>query len=169
MGKTVYGDVRAALSFDEARDVVLSRLMVYNSTGFGLHADRVFGNVLVYESAFVHNTGNEKHGGGNVRFWYEHCPENHTTYLQIESTYFLHGNDTAKKYHYDYPSATGLTLQISCPAITVNINNITVSGNQADNGGNLAIKFKYFTGSYYNRRVPSVVINNSRIVDGIGS
>ena len=167
-GQKAYGDVRAALSFDEARDVVLSRLMVYNSTGFGLHADRVFGNVLVYKSAFVHNTGNEKHGGGNVRFWYEHCPENHTTYLQIESTYFLHGYDTAKKYHYDYPSATGLTLLISCPAITVNINNITVSGNQADNGGNLAIKFKYFTGSYYNRRVPSVVINNSRIVGGIG-
>ena len=167
-GQSVYGDVRAALSFDEAPDVVLSHLMVYNSTGFGLHADRVFGNVVVYESAFVHNTGNGKYYGGNVRFWYGQCPENHTTYLRIDSTYFLHGNDTAKKYRYYYPSATGLTLQISCPAITVNINNITVSGNQADNGGNLAIKFKYFTGSYYNRSVPSVVINNSRIVDGIG-
>ena len=164
-GQSVYGDVRAALSFHEARDVVLSRLMVYNSSGFGLHADRVFGNVLVYESAFVQNTGNEKHGGGNVRFWYEHCPENHTTYLQIESSYFLHGSTST---HYNYPSAAGLTLLISCPAITVNINNITVSGNQADNGGNLAINIMYFTGSYYNRTVPSVVINNSRIVDGIG-
>ena len=46
--------------------------------------------------------------------------------------------------------------------------NITVSGNQDDDGGNLAIKFMYFTGSYYNRRVPSIVINNSRIVGGIG-
>ena len=167
-GQHVYGDVRAALSFDEARDVVLSRVMVCNSSGFGLHADNVFGHVLVYESVFVHNTGNKKYYGGNVRFWYGKCPENHTTYLQIESSHFLHGYDTSKKYHYYYPSATGLTLQISCPAITVNINNITVSGNQADNGGNLAIKFTYVSGSYYNRSVPSVLIDNSRIAGGIG-
>ena len=168
-GQKVYRDVHAALSFDEARDVVLSRVMVCNSSGFGLHADRVFGNVLVYESAFVHNTGNEKYYGGNVRFWYGKCPENHTTYLQIESTYFLHGYDTSKKYHYDYPSATGLTLLISCPAITVNINNITVSGNQADNGGNLAIKFTNSTGSYHYGSMSSIVINNSRIADGIAN
>ena len=167
-GQKLFSNVSAALSFDQAHDVIFSRVTVHNSTGFGLHADRVFGNVMVYKSAFVHNTGNEKYYGGNAHFWYKHCPENHTTHLQIESTYFLHGYDTSKKYHYDYPSATGFTLLIFCPAITVNINNITVSGNQADNGGNLAIKFKYFTGSYYNGSVPSVVINNSRIVDGIG-
>ena len=103
----------------------------------------------------------------HFRFGYRYCPENHTTNLQIESCYFLNGH-ASNVHHQEYPSATGLTLQISCPAITVNINNITVSGNQADNGGNLAINFTYFTGSYYNGSVPSVVINNSRIVDGIG-
>ena len=164
-GQKLFSNVSAALSFDQAHDVIFSRVTVHNSTGFGLHADRVFGNVMVYKSAFVHNTGNEKYYGGNAHFWYKHCPENHTTHLQIESTYFLHGYDTSKKYHYDYPSATGFTLLIFCPAITVNINNITVSGNQADNGGNLAIKFKYFVGSH---KVPSIVINNSRIVGGVG-
>ena len=167
-GQKAYKNVHAALSFHEARDVVLSRVMVYNSSGFGLHADRVFGHVLVYESVFVHNTGNREYYGGNVRFWYEHCPENHSTYLQIESSHFLHGYDTSKKYHYYYSSATGLTLLISCPAIIVNINNITVSGNQADNGGNLAINFIYFPGSYYDRSVPSVFINNSRIAGSVG-
>ena len=37
-GQIVHGEVRAALSFDEARDVVLSRLMVCNSSGFGLQS-----------------------------------------------------------------------------------------------------------------------------------
>ena len=167
-GQKVYGAVRAALSFDEAHNVVLSRVTVCNSSGFGLHADRMFGNVQVYKSAFSYNTGNKEYNGGNAHFWYGQCPENHTTYLQIESSYFLHGNNTFKKhrYFYYYPSATGLTLLISCPAITVNINNITVSGNKAENGGNLAIKFTYFTGSYYDGRVPSIVINNSRIACG---
>ena len=167
-GQKVYRAVRAALSFDEAHNVVLSRVTVCNSSGFGLHADRVFGNVRVYKSAFSNNTGNKEYNGGNAHFWYGQCPEDHTTYLQIEYSYFLHGNNTSKKHRYYiyYPSATGLTLLISCPAITVNINNITVSGNQAENGGNLAIKFTYFTGTYYDGTVPSIVINNSRITCG---
>ena len=168
-GLEVYGGVRAALSFEEARNVVLSRVTVCNSSGFGLHADNVFGNVQVYESAFLYNTGNEEYNGGNAHIWYGQCQGNHTTYLHIESSYFLHGNNTSKKhrYYYYYPSATGLTILISCPAITVNINNITVSGNQAENGGNLAIKFTYFIGSYYDGRLPSIVINNSRIACGV--
>ena len=123
----------------------------------------------MYESAFLYNTGNEEYNGGNAHIWYGQCQGNHTTYLHIESSYFLHGNNTSKKhrYYYYYPSATGLTLLISCPAITVNINNITVSGNQAENGGNLAIKFMYFIGSYYDGRLPSIVINNSRIACGM--
>ena len=167
-GKKMSRNVRATLSFDEARNMIFFQVTVRNSSGFGLHADQVLGTVRLYESAFLYNTGNKDYYGGNVRFWYGKCPENHSAYLQIESTYFLHGYYTSKKYHYKYSSATGLTLLISCPAITVNINNITVSGNQADDGGNLAISFTYVPGSYYDRSVPSVFINNSRIAGSVG-
>jgi len=71
--------IRAALAFDTAHSVILSRVTVRNSSGFGLHADRVFGNVQVYESAFLYNTGNKEYYGGNVRFWYGECLENRST------------------------------------------------------------------------------------------
>ena len=168
-GQEVVSGVRAALAFDVAYNVNLSRVTVRNSSGFGLHADRVFGSVWVYESAFLYNTGNKEYYGGNARFWYGECPEDPSTHLQIESSYFLHGYDTSKKYHLYYPSATGLTLLIYCPAIKATINNITVVGNQADNGGNLAIKFTDFTSNYhYDDEVPSVIVNNSRITGGTG-
>ena len=165
-GLKVYGGVYAALSFEEAYNVVLSRVTVCNSSGFGLHANNVFGKVQVYESAFLYNTGNDEYNGGNAHIWYGQCQGDHTTYLHIESSYFLHGNNTFKKhrYYYYYPSATGLTILISCPAITVNINNITVSGNQAQNGANLAIKFMYFIGSYYDERLPSIVIKTAELL-----
>jgi len=161
--------VRAALAFAVAYNVNLTGVTVRNSSGFGLRADRMFGSVRVYESAFLYNTGNKEYYGGNVRFWFGKCLENHNTRLQIESSYFLHGYDTVKKHHLYYPSATGLTLLIDCPAISVSINNITVKGNQAGNGGNLAINFTDFTSNYhYGPEVSGVVINNSRIAGGIG-
>ena len=166
-GQKQFNNVSATLSFDEACNMIVFQVTVCNSSGFGLHADQVFGTVRLYESVFLYNTGNKDYCGGNVRFRSEQCPENHSAYLQIESCYFLHGN-TSKICHYEYSSATGLTLQISCPAITVNINNITVSGNQADDGGNVAIDFKYSPGSYYNSSMPIVVINNSRIAGSAG-
>ena len=139
--------IRAALAFDTAHDAILSRVTVRNSSGFGMHADRVFGNVQVNESAFLYNTGNKEYYGGNIRFWYGECPENNSTYLQIESSYFIHGNDTFKKIFHE--TATGITLLMSCPLITVRINNITAIGNEADNGGNLTINFTDFSSHYH--------------------
>jgi len=168
-GQEMDSSVRAALAFAVAYNVNLTGVTVRNSSGFGLRADRMFGSVRVYESAFLYNTGNEEYYGGNVRFWFGKCLENHNTRLQIESSYFLHGYDTVKKHHLYYPSATGLTLLIDCPAVSVSINNITVKGNQAGNGGNLAINFTDFTSNYhYGPEVSGVVINNSRITAGTG-
>jgi len=53
-GQHVFHDngIRAALVFYIAHNVTFSRVTVRNTSGFGLHADRVSGNVQVYESAF---------------------------------------------------------------------------------------------------------------------
>ena len=169
-GQKVYSNVHAALAFNLAYNVNLSRVTVHNSSGFGLHADKVFGSVRVYESAFLYNTGNKEYYGGNVHFQYRECQENHSTYLEIESSCFLYGNDTPKDTHIYYNSATGLTLLICCPAISVSINNIEVRGNLANKGGNLAINFTDFISNHrYDREVPSVIVNNSRIIAGTGN
>ena len=53
--------MHAALAFNVAYNATLSRVTVRNSSGFGLHADRVFGSVRVHESAFLYNTGNKQY------------------------------------------------------------------------------------------------------------
>ena len=163
----VFYNIHAALAFDVAHNVIFSRVTVRNSSGYGLHADQVFGNVQVYESAFLDNTGNNEYYGGNARFSYKECPENHSTYLQIESSYFLRGNDMLKLPA--FRSAPGLTLLINCPSILVCINNITVAGNEGENGGNFAINLTDFArNDHYGDKVSSVIINNSKIAAGTG-
>ena len=153
--------VRAALAFDTVLDVNLTRVAVANSTGYGLHADSVFGYFRVLESVFTNNNGDTHYYGGNARFWYGQCPENsNSTHLQIESSRFLSGKDTAKHYGY-YPPATGIAIFIHCPMILVDICNVTVLGNHADNGGNVAINIS-------NSVNDQVLIRDSTIALGKG-
>jgi len=79
-GQEVNYDIRVALAFDNAHDVTVRKVTVHNSFGFGLHANQVLGNVQVYESAFLYNSGNKKYYGGNVCFWYGECPQSHNTF-----------------------------------------------------------------------------------------
>ena len=131
--------VRAALAFYTAWDVNITRVTVAHSIGYGLHADNVFGDFRVSESVFVNNTGDRYYYGGNARFWYGQCKENSSrTHLQIQSSRFLFGKDKAKYSSY-YPPATGIALFIRCPLIHVDILNVTVLGNRAENGGNIAV------------------------------
>ena len=165
-GQEVVLTVRAVLAFDVVYNVNISRVTVRNSSGFGLYADRVFGNVWVHESAFLYNTGSKEYYGGNALFRYGECPEDHSTYTQIESSYFLHGYDTLKLYNSFNVPATGLALLIlNCPLITLRINNITALGNKGGNGGNLGVNL---TSNLCSDKMPSIIINNSRIASGAG-
>lgn len=153
--------VRAALAFDTVWDVNITRVTVANSTGYGLHADSVFGDFRVSETVFVNNTGGKYYYGGNARFWYGQCRENGSrTHLRIRSSRFLLGKDIAKYSSY-YPAATGISMFITCPQIIVELLNVTVLGNRADNGGNVAINIT-------NSRGTQVSIADSTIGLGMG-
>ena len=157
-------DVLAALAFDTVMNVKVQNVRIYNSTGFGVHADRVLGNSTISNSAFISNVGTNKFYGGNVRFWYQNCPSDVNTLLVVKNSWFMHGYDIYKTGRF-YPYASGITLLIDCPFVHATISNITAMHNAADNGGNLAVRLNF---TAFQPGIGSVLIQNSRIIGGMG-
>ena len=156
--------VLAAIAFDTVINVQMRNVRIFNSTGFGVHADRVLGNSTISNSAFIRNIGIKKFYGGNMRFWYRDCPSDVNTWLLVENSWFMHGYDVYKTDRF-YPYASGLTLLIDCPFVHVTISNITAMHNVADNGGNLAIRLNFTS---YQPGIGSILLQNSNIVGGVG-
>ena len=159
-----YVKVLAALAFDTVINVEIRSVQIYDSTGFGIHGDRILGNSTISSSAFIHNIGTDKFYGGNVRLWYRKCQSNLNTSLRIEKSWFMHGYDIFKTERF-YPYASGLTLLIDCPYVDVVIDNITTMNNVADNGGNLAIRLNFTT---HRPGIGSVLLKNSHVFNGRG-
>ena len=157
-------DVLAALAFDTVVHVQMQNVRIYNSTGFGVHADRVLGNSTISNSAFINNVGTNEFYGGNVRFWYRNCPSDVNTLLVVENSWFMYGYDVYKTGLF-YPYASGITLLIDCPFVRATISNITAMHNVADNGGNLAVRLNF---TAYQPGIGSVLIKNSHILGGMG-
>ena len=151
----------AALAFDTVFDLTISGLVVTNSSGYGMYAERVFGQSSVVNSLFTYNSGTSEYDGGNAAFYYNSCPDtNHTSLLSVNHSQFLHGNGS-----HGNPLASGLVLFLSCTGINVNLTSVTLCGNQGQNlgtGGNLAIIYRNRTSIITN----TVVITQSYICNG---
>ena len=160
----LFSHVRAALAFDVVQNLSIIQVNVNNSVGFGLYASNVFGSVTISRSLFSFNRGDDEWYGGNVRFWYKHCPFNPEIQLNISNSWFMHGFDTKKKTTF-YPYASGLALFIYCPSVSVYITNSTAINNTAENGGNIAIKLNF---TAYGKAIGSVVMRDCYIGQGIG-
>lgn len=156
--------VLAALAFDTVNNVEIRSVRIHDSTGFGVHADRILGISTISNSVFINNSGTHKFYGGNVRLWYQKCPPNHNTSLRIEKSWFKYGYDIFKTENF-YPYATGLTLLIDCPYVHAIIDNIITKHNIAANGGNLAIRLNF---TAYQEGIGSVVLKNSKVFNGKG-
>lgn len=157
--------VTAALALDNVTDVTIDAVKIFNSRGFGLHASRAFGNVLVNNSVFDNNTGGNDYYGGNVNFWYGNCF--HYTYpntsVVIKSSWFTNGRDDTKtSNNLFYPNATGLSVHVGCHRITVNITNITAVHNQGHDGGNVATSLNFTQGAH-----SAVYFSDSVVAHGI--
>ena len=67
---------------------------------------------------------------------FNHC-HNTTTYLSITNSRFINNTNFLHKRH--FLAASGLTLVVRCPNVTVKIFNLTMSNNTGYMGGNLAV------------------------------
>jgi len=97
-----------ALFITDVTNLTISRIVVQNTTGYGMVGMALKGNTSIFESAFLYNHGDENHVGGNVTLLLDSCssPGNNTSVsLNIWSTYFLYGNFSKLDV-----SPTGLTV-----------------------------------------------------------
>ena len=153
---------KAALLIENVTDLSISRIVVQNSTGYGLFGTNILGESILTQSTFMFNRGDQTYYGGNVRINYYDClqAKNKSTLL-IGSSRFLHGYDP----HNDHQStASGLTvfIGVKCSHVAISIDNITASDNEALDGGNIALLYKS------DNITNSGVLSNSWITNGYG-
>ena len=101
------GRFRAALTIglipqENIFDVNITRVVIQNSTGYGLYACNVLGNSAISDSTFIYNNynGSQEYFGGHIRMSYHNCSENagNSTFM-IQSSYLLHGRDRNTYHH----------------------------------------------------------------------
>ena len=138
-------------------DVNITRVVIQNSTGYGLYASNVLGKSVISDSTFIYNNynGSQEYFGGNIRMSYHNCSENagNSTFT-IQSSYLLHGRDPNTYGHGSDSTSAGLavtTLGLGCSNIVFNIINITARDNVAYAGGNIEILYlsNNITNSFY--------------------
>ena len=150
----------AALSFQNGSNIKLHRVVVNNTSGFGLHSSNIFGSISIVESSFLRSKVKQSGpaSGGNARFWFvRQCMEqcsNPETHVKVTSSQFLDGQMNVK----------GLEVIIGCPKVYVVIENTTIRNNRGEQGGNIALTI-INSGMPVNE--PIINISNSHIDYGI--
>ena len=149
----------SAILFSYVTNLTISRVVVQNTTGYGILGLALKGHSSIFESTFLCNHGDENHLiGGNIYLKLDRCsrPGNSTSVsLNIWSTYVLYGDSP----QLDFP--TGLTVILDsnlCTNTYLILDNVTVSHNK---NGNLFLSL-----SYSDTASVSVTIENSRIEGG---
>ena len=156
------GRFRAALTIGLASpqenifDVNITRVVIQNSTGYGLYACNVLGNSAVSDSTFIYNNynGSQEYFGGHIRMSYHNCSENAGNSTFTIQSYLLHGRDPNTYHHGSNSTSAGLAITViglGCSNIVFNITNITARDNVAYFGGNIEIMYlsNGITNSFY--------------------
>ena len=150
----------AALMIYQVFNLSISRTVIQNTTGFGLLGTNILCTSIITQSVFKFNRGNQHLFGGNMWLNYQECPQPKCkSAVAIQSSVFAHGYDPHRSYQ---SAGTGLAVFIgwNCSNITITIDNITASDNEAYQGGNMALLYR-------SRDITnSVHLSNSRIVNG---
>ena len=155
--------VHAAVSVRSSSNFVLSRVLISNSSGLGLHMDRMSGYNEVLDSKFMYSNGStDRKYVANARFYYGNDSKEDSTLL-IENCSFLHG-DSNRKSNLGKTDSSGLLILIYAPSIQVTIKNITAEYNHAGSGGNVGIVITYF-----HENTSTISISNSSISYGIAN
>jgi len=155
-------DWSIALLITDVANLTISRIVVQNTTGYGMIGTALKGNTSIFESAFLCNHGDENRVG-TVIILLDSCnsPGNNNTSvsLNIWSTYFLSGNFSTLDV-----SPTGLTVSFLdsnnlCTNTYIILDKVTFSHNK---NGNLWLVLYYSDTTSV-----SVTIENSRIEGGM--
>ena len=140
--------VLIALEIRLTRDLTMISVTIQNTPGYGLMIDDLRGYSSISNTTVESSHNISYTYGGNFAFY---CSERYISqddamlqhYLYILGSNFINGTNS----YNDRSSSGGIYIQISCH-IKINIvfDQIVVTGNQAESGGNIEIR--YFVNSY---------------------
>ena len=160
-----------ALAFLGVTDLTISKVVVKNSTGYGIVCFNTLGDVVIAHSELLDNGGKERIEGGNLfisysitkRFCLTTSCQSAT--FSIRSSRIINGN--TKSSH----NCPGLYISLthSCINITIDISNVIISGNgkySQESFGNLLI---YITEQHNSVGTHHLLIRDSHITDGVAS
>ena len=151
----------ATLYILQVTNLSISRIVVQNTTGYGVLGKNILGKSNITHSVFKLNQGTQTYQGGNMRIEYEDCPQpivNST--VAIASSLFIHGYNPIDDNNNSTGAGLTVSIGVNCSNVTFSIDNITASDNEAYQGGNMALLYR-------SRDITnSVHLSNSRIVNG---
>ena len=165
--------IGAALAFFAVTDLTISEVVVKNSIGFGIFCFDVLGDVVISKSELVGNRGKGQIEGGNLYIFYSLTEQDclvtskESATFSIQSSRIINGNTNLNSY-LDCPGLY-IALVHFCVNITIDISNVTISGNgkySQESKGNLLI---YIGEPYNSVGTHHILIRNSHITDGIAS
>ena len=156
-----HSNLSSAILFSGVTNLTISRVVVQNTTGYGIISLALKGDSRIFESAFLYNHGDNSYIGGNVNLLLDNCDNSgyntSSVSLSICSTYILYG-DTPQSSE-GFP--TGLSVMLTtnlCTNTNIVLDNVTVSQNK---NANLLLSL-----SYSDTSSVCVTIENSRIEGG---
>ena len=142
-----------SLIIKDSLHLSLNNTTVTNSTGYGLLSINNLGHTIIRNCLFTHNAAGYSWDGGNVKIVFSAFLDPHTEYfVNIHNSQFIHG----RQIHHQLLSTGcgGLTIDVRCFNVRVQIEDSLFSENTGFFGANLYFYFLMLTNN-------SVLIKNT--------
>lgn len=101
-GAIYHGNVNftAALMIYQVFNLSISRIVVQNTTGYGVLRRNILGKSNITHSVFKFNRESPTYQGGNMQIEYEYCPKRiGNSTIAIASSLFVHGYNPIDDHH----------------------------------------------------------------------
>ena len=155
-----------ALLMQYVTNLYLYNVLVQNSSGYGLYFVDLKGSSFFRNIVIEGSHNNTACLGGNMQMIYQIEREFSQHSLQINDSFLMNGfisgyNNCSR--HEGYASGLGVLLATT-NSISITLRNVTLSGNTARNGGNLAISYVHLDTT--TAWTSSVTLDNCTISNG---
>ncbi len=157
----------AALIIKGSRNVSMDQLVVTNITGgYGLLTLNTHDMLSVTNSHFSYGRNDSQWQGGNMRIIFSACEDFEPKYVTIKGVTLRHGYEYYRVFQ--EVGCGGLTIEINCYNVRVNIEDSEITNNTGYFGGNIFTVFGQLTNN--SLRLHNVSSTHGKTIDsGRGS
>ena len=160
-GFSYYGnnheEYNQAVLMKDVTHLRVSGVLIYNSAGYGLYIINLCGNSSIDRTIIGKSHNTTECFAGNLHMIYNDNETSGSYFLNICNSKFIYGTNVYSKGSKPYASGIGIFL-VTTNRIHITLRNVTMTGNKARNGGNLAISYVHLSQS--NTWLSSVTIDN---------